>query len=242
MKQIIKTLTTFLSGGLCAVLIISLAVPSVAAGIQKTITVMTGINIYVDDIKLNPTDVNGKPVDVMLYNGTTYLPVRAVSQALGKNISWNGKTSSVFVGNHAADNQPACPLYDLDYFTSESLSSVSRNSVKDNLGQSRDSIAFKSSYGHGYYKMSVSYKLNGKYSALSGVYFLPFEYRSASEEINFSIYGDGKQLLSESVRGGVEPIKFNVDLRGVNNLELKFYNPGNYMPAVAYLGDTMLFT
>ncbi len=40
-----------------------------------------GINIVVDGKKLNPTDVNGNAVQPMIYNGTTYLPVRAVADA-----------------------------------------------------------------------------------------------------------------------------------------------------------------
>lgn len=56
-------------------------VPSVAAMLQKQITVSTGVNIYVDDKKLNPVDANGNPVEVFIYNGTTYLPVRAIADA-----------------------------------------------------------------------------------------------------------------------------------------------------------------
>jgi hypothetical protein len=86
--------------GIIAASALYTALPAIAASVQKAITVSTGITIYVDDVKLNPTDANGSPVEVFLYNGTTYLPVRAVSTALGKPIEWDGTTRSVYIGAH----------------------------------------------------------------------------------------------------------------------------------------------
>ncbi len=40
-----------------------------------------GISIVVDGQKINPTDVNGNTVEPMIYNGTAYLPVRAVANS-----------------------------------------------------------------------------------------------------------------------------------------------------------------
>ncbi len=103
-----------LSGALIASLMFSLASPALAALTGKTIEVYSGVNIYIDDVKLTPTDANGDPVDVFIYNGTTYLPVRAVSEALNQNVEWDGDTQSVFVGKHEADRTPVMSLDKLD--------------------------------------------------------------------------------------------------------------------------------
>ena len=96
----------------------TMVVPAMAEMVQKQITILTGVNIYVDDVKLNPVDVNGRPVEVFIYNGTTYLPVRAVAEAVGKAVSWDGKkTRSVFIGKHDSE-EPAVMLHELDYFDS----------------------------------------------------------------------------------------------------------------------------
>ncbi|HHY91623.1 MAG TPA: DUF4163 domain-containing protein, partial [Clostridiales bacterium] len=61
-------------------------------GISKTIqVVMNGINLVVD----------GKPVsgDNILYEGTTYVPVRAVAESLGKEVKWEAKTNTVEIGD-----------------------------------------------------------------------------------------------------------------------------------------------
>ena len=70
---------------------------------KRTITVYSGVDIYVDDARLDARDANGNPVEVFIYNGTTYLPVRAVGEAVGKAVQWEAKTSSVYIGQHKSD-------------------------------------------------------------------------------------------------------------------------------------------
>ena len=53
-----------------------------------------------NDKPIVPTDVNGKTVDVLLYKGTTYLPVRAVANALDQAVAWDGASYSVYIGSH----------------------------------------------------------------------------------------------------------------------------------------------
>lgn len=106
----------FVAGILSAALIAVMVTPGLAALAGKTIQVFTGVDIYIDDVKLIPKDANGNPVEVFVYNGTTYLPVRAVGEAVGKAVQWEGKTNSVYLGKHTGE-KPAVWLKDLDYFT-----------------------------------------------------------------------------------------------------------------------------
>ncbi len=41
------------------------------------------------------TDVNGKTVHPLLYNGSTYLPLRAIGGIMGKQVEWDGETKTV---------------------------------------------------------------------------------------------------------------------------------------------------
>ena len=93
----------FLSGILCTLMLLALPEPALGALVGKTIQVYTGVNVNVDDVKIEPQDEHGNPVEVFSYNGTTYLPVRALSKAFGKPIQWDGKTLSVYVGKHSSD-------------------------------------------------------------------------------------------------------------------------------------------
>lgn len=57
-----------------------------------------GIRLVVDGKEVTPKDPNGNVVEPFASNGTTYLPVRAVSEALGKEVTWDGDTATIYVG------------------------------------------------------------------------------------------------------------------------------------------------
>lgn len=58
------------------------------------------IQLVVDGLKVTPKDVTGKAVEPFASDGTTYLPVRAVAQALGKDVHWDGATKTVYIGDN----------------------------------------------------------------------------------------------------------------------------------------------
>lgn len=53
------------------------------------------IKIVLDGKELAPADANGNPVEPFIIDGTTYLPVRGISSALGLGVSWNASTGTV---------------------------------------------------------------------------------------------------------------------------------------------------
>ncbi len=75
---------------LLCLLLIAAAIPAVMAEDE--------VKIIVDGSPLQATDANGKAVYPIILNGTTYLPVRAVGQAFGRAVSWDGATNTVYIG------------------------------------------------------------------------------------------------------------------------------------------------
>ena len=61
---------------------------------QVTIT-YRDIQLCIDGVTITPTNVAGKSVEPFILDGSTYLPVRAVADALGLDVDWNGSTSTV---------------------------------------------------------------------------------------------------------------------------------------------------
>ena len=94
-------------GALLAAVLLLTATVSTGAAESKSIQVTPGISVYMDDLKLVPTDVNGNAVDVFTSNGTTYMPLRALSQALGKSVAWNSTTRTAYVSGQIADDKNA---------------------------------------------------------------------------------------------------------------------------------------
>ena len=59
------------------------------------IQVEDGVGITLNGARFTPRDADGKEVSVFLYNGTTYVPVRAISEAMGMDVSFNSATRTV---------------------------------------------------------------------------------------------------------------------------------------------------
>ena len=57
------------------------------------------IKISLNGQEVQPKDANGNYVEPFIINGTTYLPVRAVANALGVNVDWDGNTNTVILSN-----------------------------------------------------------------------------------------------------------------------------------------------
>lgn len=67
---------------------------------EKTITISgEKVKVTINGTEYILRDVNGKEVDPILYNGTTYVPLRAVSEFLGKNVRWDEENREAIVGN-----------------------------------------------------------------------------------------------------------------------------------------------
>lgn len=203
-------------GMLLAVIALQLILPAGAALAGKTIQVFTGVDIYVDDVKLDPRDAKGNPVEVFVYNGTTYLPIRAVGEAVGKTVQWDGKTNSAYLGKHTGE-KPAVWLKDLDYFTGKNFSTL--DSEKDNLGNTQTNVIYENSREN-------IYKLNGQYRLMTGTLFQRYNYRSdpSHYEGYIKVYGDGELLYEAKMNSGIEPIDFSVSLVGILELKVAYYS------------------
>jgi hypothetical protein len=233
--------------------IIYTALPSVALSLQKTIGVFTGVNIYVDDVILDPKDANGNPVETFIYNGTTYLPVRAISTALGKPIAWEGETSSVYIGKHSSD-KPTAQLIDLDYFVNQGIyrsklgvelgggrmldsKTYLDELLMDNLGnQHNNALGYHSNNGE-----YIIYKLNAQYSRLTGNFYWLYSQRTFSGSASVTIYGDNEFLCTSTTNNLANPVNIDIDITGILELRISMTGDWGYAQGMAAFGDIGLW-
>lgn len=91
----------FAGGVAASVLCASLLGTAFAANYQKQATLdYTGIKLKVNGETVTPKDANGNPVEPFAISGTTYLPVRAVGNALGLDVGWDPATQTVILSEH----------------------------------------------------------------------------------------------------------------------------------------------
>ena len=72
--------------------------------------------IIVDGVEQTFTNVNGKVVYPLLYSGSTYLPIRAIGQLMGKTVSWNEDTLTVTLADSAPSGSDSL-VTDADSFS-----------------------------------------------------------------------------------------------------------------------------
>ena len=218
-----KNWKSFAAGMTMAVLC-ALAIPTLAAGNSQTLqnVLVGGIRIVIDGQELHPTDASGNPVSPMIYNGTTYLPVRAVASALGKAVYWDGPNYTVYLGN--MDGQLEYPTVMLEDMKSIDVEPKSTARLTDNYGN-RYGSAVIWNYGtinHKTSHNSYEYLLNMKYSRFKGTLYVP-EGETKDYTITLSIKADGRILYtSPAMSKSSAPVKIDVDVTGYNDVKLEW--------------------
>ena len=82
----------------------------------QEIEVSQGVNIYVDGLPFTPTNAKGELIYPFVYNGTTYLPVRALANSFGIAIDWDDSKKAVTMSlksiqiNNNTKNREQTPL------------------------------------------------------------------------------------------------------------------------------------
>ena len=178
-----------------------------------------GIRIVIDGKEFTCTDATGAVVKPMIYNGTTYIPARAVSTAFGKAVYWDGEESTVYLGKMDGKLQnPTAKFNDLTNIAGDK----SRFKTKKNVFDIRD--GFYSQVYYNSYKTNdcCEYLLGEKYSKFKATLFVE-KGSNWSGSANIKIIGDEQMLyLSPDMIKTSEPINIEVDITGVDNFKLLF--------------------
>lgn len=153
----------FLSGFLTAlVLLVLIGTTSATIG-RRTVDVdYNNINVTLNGEAVELVDANGNPVEPFAINGTTYLPVRAVSAALGLDVDWDSTTSTVVLEGSISSEQTVGAIFYPDFSVPALDNIVGSDAFLDlYLLDSGDSIAY-------YYDPSKITKTNyiSEYGAL----------------------------------------------------------------------------
>ncbi|BFT69363.1 stalk domain-containing protein [Paenibacillus sp. P36] len=83
-----------------------LAIGAYAGATNETIQayINHSISVKINNKAMKMVDANGNPVDPIVYNGTSYFPIRAISNALGFSVDWD-ETSKIISLTQGANVQ-----------------------------------------------------------------------------------------------------------------------------------------
>lgn len=238
MKQKMKQSRTFLMGMVTTLLLISLSVSAFAAYNQSLTVTYDDIKLNINGMQITPKDVTGRVVEPFTYQGTTYLPVRAVGEAVGYTVSWDQTTKTVFMtmaggttggnqgGNQGGNTQtPAVNLVDTFGDPYSYYDNWEYGIYPSNGGDSitmggtgyKNALRLNSLNRNTNYAM---YNLGGKYTSLGGIVGSE-DGNNGNKTATLSIFGDGTLLKSIDVSDGALPVNFSVDVSGVSQLKFE---------------------
>ncbi|MBE7062214.1 MAG: hypothetical protein IJN25_03760 [Clostridia bacterium] len=207
--------------GLCVALVLTTAVTAFAVGIDVHIG---GIRVYWDGVEKTLRDANGEKVEPMIYNGTTYVPLRAMGQLLGKKVEWDQATTSVYVGGKPV--QSTLHLEDLERSKIDSYDVGIRTGADATFELKDEKIQCDNLLQGSRYDDNI-YILNGKYARLVGKAVAPYTSvgSKATNTLTFySVENDGTEheIISYELQQAQNPIDVEVNLLGVENLRIKW--------------------
>ncbi|WP_187355477.1 stalk domain-containing protein ['Paenibacillus yunnanensis' Narsing Rao et al. 2020] len=216
----------FVTGMLTTVLFASLMGTAFAtSGTLKSIKVVEGgIKLFVDGQLVKPLDAAGNIVEPFIYDGTTYLPLRALSNALTNNqkpVKWDPDTSSIYVGQAPVAAQT--DISDIEVY--DMNGKVYKESYYYVLDEK---VAVFNGLGSNSY---YTYILHSNYSALTGQFVVPYTTLGDSTTSNLKFYSVDKKgnetLLKEyATSAGDESKAIDVNISGVEILKIKVGDEG----------------
>ncbi len=198
----------FILGVAVSVAVGAMMMSGIAASISKQITAYyNNIKIVVNGKEVVPKDANGKKVEPFIVDGTTYLPVRAVSQALGQDVSWNDSTKTVYIGQ----SQPSVLLKNMSTVSGKAYT---YQNVKDNYGNvHKDCMDFAG---------TTSYSLNKQYKKFTGTIFLTQSNKNINDFYRVQVLLDGKLAYTSAIMTqNKKPINFEIDVTNASLMEVQ---------------------
>ena len=218
------TLKGFAAGTLVTVLTLGTILPSSAATMKEIKVAMGGIKIYVDGNLKKPTDVNGNVVEPMIYDGTTYLPVRALTGMLtDKEVAWDQESQTVYIGQRPDAGVKSVPIDELEPYSDYAGAVYTGKDAQFTvLGDTYSPFNRMLLSDWGYHV----YKLDSNYDSIHGKFIIPFDnlgstWESTLQFYNVDQYGEETLIKEYHTKAGDPVIDVDVNLQGCNFLKIK---------------------
>lgn len=191
---------------------------------------MGGIKVYWDGVEQTLRNAKGDKVEPLIYDGTTYVPLRALAGLLGKDVDWNQNEQSVYIGE-----KPTAATTPLDKFPKDKIDRAGVSvrtgqnatfKLKDQTVQCSNMLSGGSNYWDS--NLHNMYILNNRYSKLVGKAVMPYEKVGDSNDgkLEFiSVENDGTEskIATYKFKQTQNPIDIDVNLTGVINLKIRWY-------------------
>lgn len=225
---------------LAVVMATGLVLGANGAGAMQAVTayLRPDVTIKMDGEVTIPTDQQGERVYPVYYQGTNYLPIRAVAKMLGVGVDWDQATQTILLG----DPKDGVDLIDtIKYYHTTERDSQQVQSVdkKEPINISGINVSHWLGVYTGYWSdkgntSDMHFNLQAKYDTISFKYY-------CEKDVILRVLGDEGYLLWEKEIKGGQVAQVAMDIKLLKTMEMTFQTEvtekGN---ATVYVFDTRL--
>lgn len=228
-------------------MVFALSITVFAKQVTETVNIMyDNIKILIDGVEYNPKDANGNDIEPFIYNGTTYLPVRAIANAFDKEVDWEPQTSTVVIGSKNYDWLDQMGYVDYETSMPNNVMTTIHEKTKATDGMIYDrGLDFQLNYGSyddGIKTLNdgtmlcyqeITYLLNNNYKAFNGTLCTleadePTDGRE--QHIIIKMYGDGNLIYTSPIlSSGSKSSSFDVNVSNYKILKIRVEIPNVYV-------------
>lgn len=206
-----------LFAGLAAAgMVASFAMGAAAAGALQEIKAYlnSGITIKYEGEAQVMTDAQGARVYPITYNGTTYVPIRAVSNMLDVKVDWDQASQTVLLGNpvDGVDMIEELKAYQSNEF--QQVQTADKQDPRDISGNSYSHWIYLRGAPRGV-NGALSFNLEGKYDTLTFKYY-------STNDLTLEVLGENETVLASiPIKGGQVAQTIKVDLLKTSQLTFR---------------------
>lgn len=204
------------------------------AGVYAAGGAMIEVFYNIKDIKINK--VSKMPTEKpFTYKGTTYVPIRYLSESMGLDVKWDNTTQTVHIGEMEGSNSyyPEKDIKHMNYQTGYSGNSYSykynsSSQIQDNIGSKYSSyilskISTWANYSRDEAWNLVEFPLNGQYKEFNTKFGLTSNSRETTATgMKLEVYLDNNKTQEYIIKPGEAPKQVNINIHNANKIGFKF--------------------
>ena len=193
-----------------------------------TAQINPAINYTLDGEKFVPRDMDGSVMDTIIYNGRSYVPLRAIAEAMDIAVDWEGSTSTIILGEKEGKGQS---LFSMNFRAIGGYVDIQKTTESKFLTftAGAQNVAFeegifienRSSFSSKYSRDSTRliFNTNKKYQKL---YLKTFIHKDTDSNVEIEIFGDNDvRIYSDTIAFG-DINELVVDVGGQDSIEIVF--------------------
>ena len=214
-----KQFQGFIAGVLATIILFSGALYA-KSRVERIEVSYNNIQVYKDNVLQSLKDAQGNSIEPFVYQGTTYVPLRAAAELAGMQVRWDGASKSIYLtGGQNQSSQPAAKVQLLDVCRPQEGKDFNIHEEGISLNGQQFSKGFSLTSFVGY----TFFNLNKQYTQLeASIGINEWRRRDPDDRATIHFYLDRKLVYSLEIKStDTQPHKITIPLNNASNLEIK---------------------